>query len=205
MTPARPASTVSGVRTSRDRRRRLHRLEPRRRPARARRRGRPSSTTSRRAGARTSPARSRRGATLHERDVADAGAVGARRSRPRAPEVVFHLAAQIDVRRSVADPALDARDQRRRHGHVLEAARAAGVAARRARLHRRRDLRRRRRRARRRRRRRPRPAVAVRRRRRPRREGYMALYAAAARALDVQPAARQRLRPAPGPARRGAA
>ena len=62
----------------------------------------------------------------------------------RAADVVFHLAAQIDVRRSVADPAFDLAVNVGGTMNVLEAARR-GVA-RRVRLHRRRDLRRDRRR-----------------------------------------------------------
>ena len=44
-----------------------------------------------------------------------------------APEVIFHLAAQIDVRRSVQDPAGDARTNILGTINVAEAARAAGV------------------------------------------------------------------------------
>jgi UDP-glucose 4-epimerase len=44
----------------------------------------------------------------------------------RAPEVVFHLAAQIDVRVSVSDPALDARINVLGTLNVLEGARRAG-------------------------------------------------------------------------------
>jgi UDP-glucose 4-epimerase len=47
------------------------------------------------------------GAELHEIDVRDAGAVAAVFEALR-PQLVFHLAAQIDVRRSVEDPAADA-------------------------------------------------------------------------------------------------
>jgi UDP-glucose 4-epimerase len=43
------------------------------------------------------------------------------------PEVVFHLAAQIDVRKSATDPAADARINVEGTINVLEAARAAGV------------------------------------------------------------------------------
>lgn len=43
------------------------------------------------------------------------------------PEVIFHLAAHIDVRRSVADPAFDARNNVMGTVNVCEAARAAGV------------------------------------------------------------------------------
>ena len=66
------------------------------------------------------------GATLHETDVRDAedvaGIVAA-----AAPEVVFHLAAQIDVRYSVAAPAGDATTNVLGTIAVLEAARRAGV------------------------------------------------------------------------------
>jgi UDP-glucose 4-epimerase len=44
-----------------------------------------------------------------------------------APDVVFHLAAQIDVRRAVADPAFDARVNVEGTIRVLEAARAVGA------------------------------------------------------------------------------
>jgi UDP-glucose 4-epimerase len=43
------------------------------------------------------------------------------------PEIVFHLAAQIDVRRSVADPAFDASINVGGTANVLEAARAAAA------------------------------------------------------------------------------
>jgi UDP-glucose 4-epimerase len=46
------------------------------------------------------------GARLDEADITDPSAV-ARCIEERKPEVVFHLAAQIDVRRSVADPVFD--------------------------------------------------------------------------------------------------
>lgn len=49
----------------------------------------------------------RDGATLHVCDIRDAAAVDAVMARTR-PEVVFHLAAQIDVRHSVAQPVDDA-------------------------------------------------------------------------------------------------
>lgn len=66
------------------------------------------------------------GADLAEVDVRDAaavtGAVGG-----FAPDVLFHLAARIDVRRSMADPAGDAHVNVLGTLHVLEAARAAGV------------------------------------------------------------------------------
>jgi UDP-glucose 4-epimerase len=63
------------------------------------------------------------GVALHVTDIADIGPV-AERERP---EVVFHLAAQADVRRSVADPAFDARVNVAGTASVLEAARAAGA------------------------------------------------------------------------------
>lgn len=66
------------------------------------------------------------GATLRELDVVDAPALSAAVAQAR-PDVVFHLAAQIDVRRAVADPAFDARVNVEGTANVLEAARAAGV------------------------------------------------------------------------------
>jgi UDP-glucose 4-epimerase len=48
-----------------------------------------------------------RGTTLHEVDIRDAEAVAAVFAAER-PDVVFHLAAQIDVRHSVERPAIDA-------------------------------------------------------------------------------------------------
>jgi UDP-glucose 4-epimerase len=66
------------------------------------------------------------GAELHELDVCDAGALGALFERER-PQLVFHLAAQIDVRRSVADPAADARVNVEGTINVLAAAHAAGA------------------------------------------------------------------------------
>jgi UDP-glucose 4-epimerase len=66
------------------------------------------------------------GATLHELDVCDAERLAAV-VRDEAPEVVFHLAAQIDVRRSVADPAADARVNVEGTINVLSAAHAAGA------------------------------------------------------------------------------
>jgi UDP-glucose 4-epimerase len=66
------------------------------------------------------------GAVLRELDVIDGAALHALMERER-PEVVFHLAAQIDVRRSVADPGFDARVNVEGTVNVLEAARAAGA------------------------------------------------------------------------------
>jgi UDP-glucose 4-epimerase len=66
------------------------------------------------------------GATLEVVDVRDAGAV-ARVFAAARPEVVFHLAAQIDVRYSVAQPAGDATTNVLGTIAVLEAARQTGV------------------------------------------------------------------------------
>ncbi|MFZ0088113.1 MAG: NAD-dependent epimerase/dehydratase family protein [Solirubrobacteraceae bacterium] len=68
----------------------------------------------------------RRGATLREADVRDADAVGTIVAAA-APQVVFHLAAQIDVRYSVAHPAGDAGTNVLGTIAMLEAARRAGV------------------------------------------------------------------------------
>jgi len=67
-----------------------------------------------------------RGVTLHEIDIRDAAAVRAFIAVER-PCVVFHLAAQIDVRQSVADCAWDARINVEGTINVLDAAHAAGV------------------------------------------------------------------------------
>jgi UDP-glucose 4-epimerase len=66
------------------------------------------------------------GATLVEADIRDRTAIEGAAAEAR-PEVVFHLAAQIDVRRSVADPAFDASINVGGTANVLEAARAAGA------------------------------------------------------------------------------
>ena len=66
------------------------------------------------------------GARLAEVDVCDAAAVGAVFAEAR-PELVFHLAAQIDVRRSVAEPAFDAAVNVGGTANVLDAARATEV------------------------------------------------------------------------------
>ena len=65
------------------------------------------------------------GVALHELDITDAPALAGAFAAAR-PEVVFHLAAQVDVRRSVADPAWDARINVAGTANVLESARAAG-------------------------------------------------------------------------------
>jgi UDP-glucose 4-epimerase len=66
------------------------------------------------------------GAQLHELDVTDAAALRTLMAVER-PELVFHLAAQIDVRRSVEDPVADARVNVEGTINVLAAARAAGA------------------------------------------------------------------------------
>jgi UDP-glucose 4-epimerase len=66
------------------------------------------------------------GARLVELDIRDRAAV-AELAAEVAPEVVFHLAAQIDVRKSVADPAFDASINVGGTANVLEAARVAGT------------------------------------------------------------------------------
>jgi UDP-glucose 4-epimerase len=67
-----------------------------------------------------------RGAQLHVADVRDLSAV--RRAFEAArPEVVMHLAAQVDVRRSIADPAFDAQVNVAGTVSVLEAARETGT------------------------------------------------------------------------------
>ncbi len=66
------------------------------------------------------------GAALRETTITDAEAVG-RVFAEAEPEVVYHLAAQIDVRRSVADPAFDAAVNVGGTITVLDAAVAAGV------------------------------------------------------------------------------
>ncbi len=65
------------------------------------------------------------GATLVEADVRDRAALEELAGGER-PEVIFHLAAQIDVRKSVADPAFDAAINVGGTANVLEAARVAG-------------------------------------------------------------------------------
>ncbi len=66
------------------------------------------------------------GATLVEQDIRDAASVTAAVAEAR-PQTVFHLAAQIDVRKSVADPAFDAAINVGGTAILLEAARRAGV------------------------------------------------------------------------------
>jgi UDP-glucose 4-epimerase len=66
------------------------------------------------------------GAELVERDIRDSAAV-ADAVASAAPETVFHLAAQIDVRKSVADPAFDASINVGGTANLLEAARRSGA------------------------------------------------------------------------------
>jgi UDP-glucose 4-epimerase len=67
-----------------------------------------------------------RGARLHRVDITDARELTALVGDV-APDVIFHLAAQIDVRKSIEDPAFDAGVNVVGTVNVLEAARVAGV------------------------------------------------------------------------------
>ncbi len=64
------------------------------------------------------------GAELQEIDIRDAATLTALAAE-RKPEAVFHLAAQIDVRKSLEDPAFDAAVNVGGTANVLDAARAA--------------------------------------------------------------------------------
>src|SRR5215213_2791211 len=66
------------------------------------------------------------GAELRELDIRDGAAVDAAFEEAK-PEAVFHLAAQIDVRKSVADPAFDASINVGGTANILEAARKTGT------------------------------------------------------------------------------
>jgi len=66
------------------------------------------------------------GAELIELDIRDADAL-ARLASEKQPQTVFHLAAQIDVRKSIEDPAFDAAVNVGGTANVLEAARRAGT------------------------------------------------------------------------------
>ena len=68
-----------------------------------------------------------KGGDLIKADIREAGQI-AQIVADAAPEAIFHLAAQIDVRKSVADPAADARINVEGTINVLEAARRANVA-----------------------------------------------------------------------------
>jgi UDP-glucose 4-epimerase len=67
-----------------------------------------------------------RGARLHRIDITDARELTALVGDV-APDVIFHLAAQIDVRKSIEDPAFDASVNVVGTINVLEAARVSGV------------------------------------------------------------------------------
>jgi UDP-glucose 4-epimerase len=67
-----------------------------------------------------------RGAGLDEADIRDAGRVRRALAGAR-PDIVFHLAAQIDVRKSIEDPAFDAGVNVLGTINILEAARHTGV------------------------------------------------------------------------------
>jgi UDP-glucose 4-epimerase len=66
------------------------------------------------------------GAELVRGDVRDGAALAMLMSIAR-PEAIFHLAAQVDVRLSLADPAFDARTNLEGTINVLEAARGVGT------------------------------------------------------------------------------
>jgi UDP-glucose 4-epimerase len=66
------------------------------------------------------------GARLEHVDIRDADAVSQAIGEAK-PDAIFHLAAQIDVRKSVADPAFDARTNVEGTVNVLTAAQAHGV------------------------------------------------------------------------------
>jgi UDP-glucose 4-epimerase len=66
------------------------------------------------------------GAELVELDIRDAAPL-AELAAERRPEAVFHLAAQIDVRKSLADPAFDASINVGGTANALEAARGCGA------------------------------------------------------------------------------
>ncbi len=66
------------------------------------------------------------GAELVELDIRDREGLSGLAVQ-RQPEIVFHLAAQIDVRKSVLDPAFDASINVGGTANVLDAARAAGA------------------------------------------------------------------------------
>jgi UDP-glucose 4-epimerase len=66
------------------------------------------------------------GAELVELDIRDTAALAALAAERR-PEAVFHLAAQIDVRKSLEDPAFDAAVNVGGTANVLDAARSGGA------------------------------------------------------------------------------
>jgi UDP-glucose 4-epimerase len=65
-------------------------------------------------------------ATLYHTDLRDGAAVASVVEQAR-PEVIFHLAAQMDVRRSVADPAFDAQINLVGFLNLIESARQHGL------------------------------------------------------------------------------
>jgi len=65
-------------------------------------------------------------ATFYQTDLRDAAAVAAIVEKVR-PETIFHLAAQMDVRRSVADPAFDAQVNVVGFVNLMESARKHGL------------------------------------------------------------------------------
>jgi len=65
-------------------------------------------------------------ATLYQTDLRDAAAVTSVVEKAR-PEIIFHLAAQMDVRRSVADPAFDAQVNLVGFLNLIESARKHGL------------------------------------------------------------------------------
>jgi UDP-glucose 4-epimerase len=67
-----------------------------------------------------------KGARLHEVDITDAPGMIAVVGSVQ-PDVIFHLAAQVDVRKSIEDPGFDATVNVAGTINVLEAARQAGV------------------------------------------------------------------------------
>jgi UDP-glucose 4-epimerase len=69
----------------------------------------------------------RRGIAFHEADITDDERLRKLFAGAR-PDIVFHLAAQIDVRKSIEDPAWDASINVGGTINVLEAARSAGVS-----------------------------------------------------------------------------
>jgi UDP-glucose 4-epimerase len=69
----------------------------------------------------------RRGITFHEADIRDGESLQRIFAAGR-PDIVFHLAAQIDVRKSIEDPAWDSGINVGGTINVLEAAQRAGVA-----------------------------------------------------------------------------
>jgi UDP-glucose 4-epimerase len=69
----------------------------------------------------------RRGIEFHQLDIRDGDALAGVFEAHR-PDIVFHLAAQIDVRKSLEDPAFDAQVNVVGTINVLEASRRAGVS-----------------------------------------------------------------------------